>query len=342
MKPPARPLHPLPIAERRGDRIFINFVGPLPEDQGYNYLCMITDQLNSNYRLIPCRTEMTAKDFAKLFFDHWYCNNGLPLEIVSDRDHLFTSKFWANLHSLSGVKLKMSTAFHPQMDGSSEHTNKTVVQALRFFVDRQQKGWVNVLPRVHFTIMNTHNESTGFSPFQLRMGRNPRIIPPLVPASDSKNAEHIMACEIIQCLELDCNEARDALISAKVKQAHYANKSRLPEDTYKVGDFVMLSTLHCRREYMQRNDGRTAKFMPRWDGKYRAIAAHPETSTYRIDLNGQNKCFATFHASQLKQRVPNDAEAFPSCEHARPPPVLMESGLKECVIEKIINQRKRG
>lgn len=298
-KAPAGPLHPLPIADKRGDRIFIDFIGPLPKDKGFNYLCTITDQLNSDYRLIPCNTEINAERFAKLFFDVWYCDNGLPLEIVSDRDHLFTSKFWAALHSLSGVKLKMSTAFHPQTDGASERTNKTVIQALRYFVDRQQKGWVDALPRVRFAIMNTKNESTNFSPFELRMGRSPRIIPPIVP-NPHPSTEQASAFEIIQKLDLDCTEARDALIYAKVNQAHFANQHRSPEEVYQVGDFVMLSTRNRRRDYMQQGDGRTAKFMPRWDGKYRVIAAHPETSTYRIDLNGQNNKFATFHASQLK------------------------------------------
>jgi hypothetical protein len=31
--------------------------------------------------------------------------------------------------------------------------------------------------------MNTINASTGFSPFQLRLGRSPRIIPPIIPKS---------------------------------------------------------------------------------------------------------------------------------------------------------------
>lgn len=88
---------------------------------------------------------------------------------------------------------------------------------------------------------------------------------------------------------------------------------------------------------MQKCGGHTAEFMPRWDGKYRVIAAYPETSTYRIDLNGQNKKLATFHTSQLKRHIPNNAEIFPSREHARPPPILTDSGLQECVIEKIID-----
>ena len=68
------------------------------------------------------------------FFDNWYCDNGLPLDIISDYDKLFVSKFWKALHILTGTKIKMSTAYHLETDDASEHTNKTVNQMLRFHV----------------------------------------------------------------------------------------------------------------------------------------------------------------------------------------------------------------
>lgn len=108
---------------------------------------------------------MTADQFAVLFFDHWYCENGLPDEIVSDRDKLFVSKFWAALTKLAGIKLKMTTLFHPEADGSSERSNKTVNQSIRYHVGRNQKGWVRALHRIRFDIMNSLNASTGFTGF---------------------------------------------------------------------------------------------------------------------------------------------------------------------------------
>jgi hypothetical protein len=171
------PLHPLPVPSALAESIVMDFIGPLPEDEGYDLVLTITDRLGSDIRLIPCRTDATAEDIAQLFFSHWYCENGLPTSIVSDRDRLFVSAFWKALHQLSGVKLAMSSSFHPETDGSSERTNKSVIQSIRFHVERNQKGWVASLLRVHFALMNTVNTSTGFSPFQLRLGRSPRIVP---------------------------------------------------------------------------------------------------------------------------------------------------------------------
>jgi hypothetical protein len=83
--------------------ITIDFVGPLPEDEGYNYLATITNCLGADIKLIPCRTDLTTGEFAHLFFDHQYCNNGAPLKIVTDCDKLFVSSFWNELMQLVGV-----------------------------------------------------------------------------------------------------------------------------------------------------------------------------------------------------------------------------------------------
>ena len=123
---PARPLHPLPIPEDHGNSVAINFIGPLPKEHSFNAIMTMTDHAGTDIQLIPTCTDLTAEWCASLFFNHWCCENRLPLDIVSDRDKLFLSCFWATLHKLVGVKLRMSTSFHLQMDGSSEHTNKTI------------------------------------------------------------------------------------------------------------------------------------------------------------------------------------------------------------------------
>ncbi|KZV86156.1 hypothetical protein EXIGLDRAFT_593544, partial [Exidia glandulosa HHB12029] len=107
--------------------------------------------------------------------------------------------------------------------------------------------------------MNTVNASTGFSGFQLKTGRSPRIIPPLLPLPADATQAEVDAHAIIQRLETDVKEAQDNLLAAKVRQAYHANEHRAPEDVYKVGDLVMLSTKHRRRNYKKGGKKRVAK-----------------------------------------------------------------------------------
>jgi len=213
---PTGPLHPLPVPDERGDSVAMDFIGPLPEENGFNCILTMTDRLNSDIQLVPCTTKTNAEQLATLFFDKWYCENGLPLEIISDRDKLFMSRFWKHLMLLTGIKHKASSAYHPQTDGASERSNKTVNQLIRFHVERNQSGWSRALPRVRFAIMNTVNKSTGYSPFQLKHGRSPRIIPPLIEAPPRPSREHISAREVITRVRQDCADAKDNLMVANL------------------------------------------------------------------------------------------------------------------------------
>jgi hypothetical protein len=290
---------------------------------------------------------MNAREMANLFFDNWYCENGLPMNIVSDRDKLFTSKFWRVLNRLTGVKLKMSTAYHPQTDGASERTNKTVDQALRYFVDRRQTGWVNALPRVRFNLMSTTNASTGYTPFHLHLGRTPRLIPPLSPnkvqdiRKDFPN-DVTNALEAVISLKTDVADAHDALLASKIAQAHSANAHRSEEPSFEIGDLVYLSTANRRREYLNGANKRVAKFMPRFDGPYTIVSANPESSTYTLDLPEHTNVYPTFHVSELKRHVPNNAELYPSRELQTPGPIITQTGAEEWEIEKILDKRTRG
>ena len=166
----AEPLHPLPIPDNRFDSVAINFIGPLPRDEGFNTIVSMTDRLGADIQVAACKSDMNAEDFVYVFFNKWDCENRCPLEIISNRDKLFISKFWRVLMKLTGIDHKLSTLYHPQTNGLSERMNKTVIQCLQFHIECNQKGWVKALLKVWFDIMNTINASTSFLSFMLKTG----------------------------------------------------------------------------------------------------------------------------------------------------------------------------
>ena len=334
------PLHPLPIPDARCDSVAIDFVGPLPIDNGFDTIVTFTDRLGSDIQIVPTVSTLTAEQLAELFFDKWYCENGLPLDIVSDRDKLFMSRFWKTLHTLTGVKLKMSTSYHPETDSSSERTNKTVIQCIRFAVERDQLGWVKSLPKIRFNIMNTVNRSTGFTPFQLRFGRSPKLLPPIFHSETQLPVEKL-ASDLIQRMQLDVSEAQDNLISAKVSQAFQANKSRTLSFPFKIGDRVVLSTLHRRRELKAGDPNRVAKFMPRYDGPFTIKNTDERHSTVTLDLPNLPNFFPVFHSSEVRPFHENNNTLFPSQALIPPEPITID-GQQEFFIDKIVDQKKKG
>jgi len=133
-------------------------------------ICLLTAMV----RLISSWINYNARQLAELMFEEVYKHRGLPKNIISDRDILFTSTFWGYLHKLIGTKLKMSSAYHPQTDGSTERANKTVAQMLGQCINAKKTDWVAKLPAIEFAINSARSESTGFAPFSLNSGRMPR------------------------------------------------------------------------------------------------------------------------------------------------------------------------
>lgn len=338
---PIGPLHPLPVPDQRCDSVAIDFIGPLPTDNGHDCILTITDRLGSDIRIIPTSCTLTAQGLAELFFREWYCENGLPLEIISDRDKLFVSHFWTALHKLTGIKLKMSTSFHPQTDGASERTNKTVIQCIRFAVERDQRGWSRALPKVRFDIMNTLNKSTGYTPFQLRFGKSPRILPPIltVPKTDTDPATATAAKVIEQMLPIEL-AAKDNLLTTKIDQAHLANQHRNPKFPFRAGERVVLSTTHRRAEYKSEDGRRVAKFMPRYDGPYRILSTNEKHSTVTLDLGTNSQAFPVFHTSEIQPFHENNDTLFPGRALHPPDPVTID-GEQEHFIDKIVDERRR-
>jgi hypothetical protein len=324
--------------------VAIDFVGPLPKDDRFDTIISMTDRLGADIQLSACRSDMSAEDFAYVFFDKWYCENGCPLEIISDWDKLFILKFWWALMKLMGIQHKLSMAYHPQTDGSLERTNKTVIQCLRFHIKHNQKGWVKALPKVHFDIMNTNNASTGLLPFMLKTGRSPRLLPPLIstaPVPDSA-IDSTTAQQFMEEMEEQTNTVKDCLLAAKVRQAHEANKDRNADPAYKVGDKVLLATAHQQRDYIQAKDGHVAKFMPCFDGLYNVLRAYPESSLYTLQLPASSKAHPMFHVSHLQTHILNDDELFPARAHHPPQLLVTVNGTTEYFIDQILDRRPRS
>jgi len=116
-------LQPLPIPERPWQHISIDFKS-FPRDQnGFDMVYVVVDRLGKRAYLIPCQKTATAKDMARLFISNIYRTHGPPDSIVLDRGPQFISEFWTEFCRILGIKLKLSTAFHPQTNGQTEIMN---------------------------------------------------------------------------------------------------------------------------------------------------------------------------------------------------------------------------
>nr|GEW87634.1 RNA-directed DNA polymerase [Tanacetum cinerariifolium] len=93
--------------------------------------------------------------------------------MVSDRDVKFLSHFWMTLWRKLGTNLKFSTSSHPQTDGQTEVTNRTLGSLLRVLITINMKQWEELLPWAEFAYNRAPSKTTGISPFMVVYGINP-------------------------------------------------------------------------------------------------------------------------------------------------------------------------
>ncbi|GKA16654.1 putative reverse transcriptase domain-containing protein [Tanacetum coccineum] len=99
------------------------FVSGLPKNtSGYDLIWVIVDRLTKSAHFLPMKKTDSIEKLAQLYLKEIVCKHGVPTSIISDRDSLFTSRFWKSLQEAMGTQLDMSTAYHPETDGQSERT----------------------------------------------------------------------------------------------------------------------------------------------------------------------------------------------------------------------------
>ena len=124
---------------------------------------------------IPTHTTADAPTLSTLFLQHIVRLHGVPRSIVSDRDRRFLSPFWMELFEQLHTTLRFSTANHPQTNGQTERTNRTLEQYLRIFVQHHPNQWNTYLPLAELSYNATTHSSTGFSPYYIVYNQHPNL-----------------------------------------------------------------------------------------------------------------------------------------------------------------------
>ncbi|KAL7284496.1 hypothetical protein ACG7TL_001787 [Trametes sanguinea] len=329
-------LHPLKAPKTPWEVIGIDFVGPLPESKNRNgtfdSITVIIDLLTGMVHLVPSRTNYTARQVAELVFDEVYKHHGMPKAIVSDRDSLFTSTFWTHLHRLVGVELRMSSAYHPESDGSTERANRTVTQMLRQCIGPTQRDWTSKLPAIEFAINLARSDTTGYAPFFLNTGRMPRSMVWDNAPADEYAGVRAYAQRVKQAIIA----AHDSILAARTKQVRDANRKRRPVP-FTTGDLVYLSTKN-----LSLPKGMARKLAPKFIGPYKIVKDYGNNS-FKLDLPSvlrQKGIHDVFHASLLRIHEPNDDRLFPGRSETQVYDLGEQDG--EWAIDRIVSHKGRG
>jgi hypothetical protein len=291
--------------------IAMDFVVKLPLSKepwtGHEYdsILVITDRLTKYAYMVPYNESSTAETLSQVFLRTIIANHGMPREVISDRDKLFTSKFWTTLMALLGTKRKLSSAFHPQTDGQTERINQTMEAYLRCYVNYKQNNWVELLPLAQYAYNSAESEGTGVTPFFANYGYTPTAYEaPLIDSAHAQGA--IVKVEELKTLHQEL--ATDIKFIAQ-RAAIYYNRKHSVGPELKEGDKV----------YLLRKNVKTKRPSDKLDHKKLGpfkIDKKIGSVNYKLKLPKTMEIHPVFHVSLLEPAPPG-APAAPVTEVQR-------------------------
>jgi len=223
--------------------------------RGHTAIVVFVDRLTKMVLFAPSCDKLGALGYADLFMTEIFRRHGLPETFVSDRDPRFTSVFFAGICKYLGISQAMSTSFHPQTDGQTERTNRTLEEMLRQYVGPSQDDWDLKLPCAEFAVNNSMKAATGYTPFFLNYGRHPRG-----PATAVMVTHAPAVKEFVTSMHKAVSTAKDSLAAAQARMKRNADEHRSDLD-FAVGDKVLLSSKNIRIRAVG-----TRKLLPKFIG----------------------------------------------------------------------------
>ncbi len=289
---PKAPLRPLPLMHVPFERIGMDLIGPLERSaRGHRFALVLVDYATRYPEAVALRN-ISAKSVANALFS-LISRVGIPKEILTDQGTAFMSRTLRELYELLGIKLIRTSVYHPQTDGLVERFNRTLKNMIRKFVHEDAKNWDRWLEPFLFAVREVPQASTGFSPFELLFGRQPRGVLDVLREtwedgpSDSRN-EIQYVLDLRTKLHTLGRLSMENLLQAQDRQSRLYNQgTRLRKFAPGEKVLVLLPTS-------------SSKLLAKWQGPFEVTRRIGDLN-YEVVRTDRNGAHQIYHLNLLKK-----------------------------------------
>ena len=126
----------------------IDIVNPLPQGKGQVKFLLVTIDYFTKWVEAEALSTITEAKIQSFVWKNIICRFGIPLMIILDNGRQFNNKAFRDFCSGLGIKNRFSSPGHPQANGKTEVTNRTLLKIIKTRLDDAKGAWPEELSNV--------------------------------------------------------------------------------------------------------------------------------------------------------------------------------------------------
>jgi transposase InsO family protein len=220
----------------------MDLIMDLPPAEGSDSILVMVDQgLSKGVILCTTTKTVTMDGIGNLLHKNLYKQFGLPDKMISDRGPQFAAKAFRAMLSRLGVNLALSTAYHPQTDGTTEWVNQEIEAYLAIYCHSHPETWKKSLATLEFTHNNRRHADRPKTSFEIIQGESPKALP-----LTYENTKFPSIDDKVKQMMADQDEALAAHELARTRMAERRRNMFIP---FTIGQKVWLDTQNMKTNY---------------------------------------------------------------------------------------------
>lgn len=268
--------------------------------KGNRYVLVVTDYFTKYVNMYPLQRQ-TANAVAECLFANYISQHSLMEKLHSDQGAQFEADVIQSLCRKFGVTKLHTSPGHPASDGQTERMNRTIRSQLVRCLQSFPGEWDDLLPQLELAYNSSTHSSTGYSPFYLAHGREPRLpakvmFGPYDTSLDDSENMSSYAAKVEKNMKAASQMVRNTNKIAHEKQKQQYDK-RVRFQAYQIDQLV----------YLTNPKGVRNKLETKWIGPFRVMQVFNDGLNYQIvDPMSSSAKPKIVHYNRLKPHYQSD------------------------------------
>ncbi|KAK3027190.1 hypothetical protein RJ639_042456 [Escallonia herrerae] len=276
----------------------MDILGPFPLAFAQHKFVIVAIDYFTKWVEVEALATIMKKKCEDFFWRAVICRFGIPCVLITDNGKQFDNTTFCAFCANLSIEHRFTSVAHPQTNGQTNVTNRTLLQGLKKKLDGAKGLWVEELPKILWAYHTTTRTATCETPFSLAFGTEAIILleiglplARLVTYNPDTNDAGLRG-------NLDLlDETRDQVAMRLAAYQHRVAKffdKRVRSRSFRIGDLVL------RRMDVSIPRDAIGKLSPNWEGPYSVIKLGGPGS-YQLETLDGKAIPRTWNARILRQ-----------------------------------------